>query len=150
MSDNYLILIPTDPVFVPPAEAQEQAHKLLARSAPRANEVTHNTYDETTFIDQGANFERVICPFCEEGISKEWWHGAMDSASNTHFADLAIVTPCCKRPTTLNDLRYDWPAGFSRFDLRALNPDIPDVPVDIHHKMETVLGCKLRRIWAHY
>ena len=107
------------------------------------------TTEEVRFIDQGSNFEGVYCPACSADLD-QWWKEAMDRAWQTRFANLAAVVPCCGSATSLNDLRYVWPAGFARFVLEAKNPGITDLA---HHdlaQLETTLGCRLRRIWAHY
>jgi hypothetical protein len=46
----------------------------------------------------------------------------MDASYRSAFEDLAVRTPCCHTDTTLNELDYDWPAGFARFVLEARNP----------------------------
>jgi hypothetical protein len=65
------------------------------------------------------------------------------------FIDLAITTPCCGASVSLNDLRYVWPAGFGRFVLKAMNPNIPDLQYDEEAQLRTILGCNLRKIWLH-
>lgn len=63
--------------------------------------------------------------------------------------DLMITTTCCNKITSLNDLNYQWPAGFAKFSIeivgfqKELNPD--DVL-----KLEVILDTKLRLIWALY
>ena len=53
--------------------------------------------------------------------------------------------------SNLNALRYIWPAGFARFSLCAMNPNIGGVLAakDVS-ALEDVLGCKLRQVYAHY
>ena len=47
---------------------------------------------------------------------------AMDQAYRFSFVDLAVSVPCCNAQLSLNDLRYEWPAGFARFILEAQSP----------------------------
>jgi hypothetical protein len=73
----------------------------------------------------------------------------MDAAAPSNFSDLTTTTGCCQSWASLNDLQYGWPAGFGSFVLEAMNPDVPDLAPDQLTQLETVLGCRLRRIWVH-
>ncbi len=74
----------------------------------------------------------------------------MDKAYASAFEELAITLPCCGGTTSLNDLDYDWPAGFAKFVLEAMNPNVKDLDVEAVNRLEATLGCALRRIWTHY
>lgn len=150
MSDNYLRFIPTDPTYVADSRTREQARAYLATVLPDATEVTVTVTDEVAYIDQGANFERVLCPQCGHELDAAWWQNAMDAAYETKFAILEIETPCCSTATSLNDLHYDRPAGFARFVLEAMNPKVRDVEEAEVAALSSILGTPLRRIWAHY
>jgi hypothetical protein len=78
-----------------------------------------------------------------------WWQKAMSAAYQTHFSDLSVHLPCCNATSSLNDLLYDSPAGFARFELIVRNPNgrVEDAQLE---QLEMVLGCTLREIWAHY
>lgn len=149
MSDNFLRLIPADPVYVPGATAREAARKLLASFVPQADAVVVEVTDEVSFIDQGSNFERVICPVCGTELDVRWWQSAMDKAYEKRFSDLVVNTPCCSAESSLNDLDYQWPAGFSQFMLEARNPN-GDLDDRQRGELEAILGCAVRKIWAHY
>jgi hypothetical protein len=150
MSDFFLSLIPEDPAYVPPAEAQAQAVAALRACLPPPSHVEARIFDEVTFIDQGSNFEKVLCPACDEDITEHWaeW---LDAAFEAKFSDLSLSTPCCGRLTDLNALRYIPPAGFARFSLCAMNPSIGGLlaATDVS-ALEDVLGCKLRQVYARY
>jgi hypothetical protein len=73
----------------------------------------------------------------------------MDHAYGTKFADLGVVTPCCGAATTLNDLNYDWPQGFARWWLQALNPRRGKLEPDELAKLASALGVRLREVWTH-
>ena len=151
MSDNVLRLIPLEPEWVPDPQVGENARRLLQRLLPEASQVTIEVQDHVGFVDQGANFESVGCPACGASLDVGWWQAAMEKAMESQFADLAVSPPCCGARTSLNDLRYVWPAGFARFSLEAMNPNRSgDLdPAEIG-QLEALLGCKLRQIWAHY
>ena len=150
MSDDILRLIPTDPDYVPDAETQRRACALFASFIPQASEVLIRTSDTIEFVDQGTNFERIVCPLCGVVLDNGWWQNAMDTAYVTGFADLGAPLPCCQKTVSLNDLHYQWPAGFARFVLEAHCPNIADLNYGQINALEEILGCSLRRIWAHY
>ncbi len=149
MSDNLLKLIPVDEQFVPNHEAQQHACKLLRSFLPQAD----LTYVEVTpyvkFVDPGSNLEKIHCPVCGTLVDENWWQQAMDKAYQTQFVDLSVDMPCCGSQSSLNHLRYHWPAGFARFALVAQNPNT-DVDADKISMIERLLKCKLRKVWAHY
>jgi hypothetical protein len=149
MSDNILKLIPTTPHYVPGAAAAHRARDLLSNYLPGIDEIDYEVTETIRFIDQGGNWERVLCPVCGTELDTVWWQEAMDTASQTGFTDLSVNLPCCYARSSLNDLQYEWPAGFARFVLKARNPraDLDDGELK---SLEQVLKCKLRKIWAHY
>jgi hypothetical protein len=121
----------------------------LRAFAPHADQVRAEVFPEIQFIDQGANFESVACPSCGEDITDAWseW---MDTAAQSQFSKLSIQLPCCGLASDLNMLQYDWPAGFARFMLEAMNPSLGDwLPQADLAVLEETLGCKLRQILAH-
>jgi hypothetical protein len=101
------------------------------------------------FIDQGSNWERVICPNCNAVIDISWWRHAMDVASESEFRSLAVIVPCCGTETYLNELKYEWPAGFARFSIEIWNPEL-DIAGSKLQELEIALGSSLIKIWAHY
>ena len=153
MSVNILRLIPTSPDYVPDLLSQERAVALLkSQFLPNPgplSEVTARVTEQVEFIDQGENFERIVCPFCSSELAAEWWQGVMDDSYEGHFADLRITTPCCHTESSLNDLLYEWPAGFARFVLAIRDP-ILEPTHEMLDILERLLGCRIRVIWAHY
>jgi hypothetical protein len=149
MSENILKLISASPDYVPRNVALQRACELLASFFPEANEANCEASEEVRFIDQGQNWERVLCPVCRAELDTTWWQQAMRAASQTGFTDLSVDLPCCGGVSSLNDLQYEWPAGFARFALEVHSPgrDLDDKQLKA---LEKALGCKLRKIWAHY
>lgn len=150
MSDNYLRLIPTDPTWRPAAEVAERATATLSALAPGADSVEAELYDEVTFIDQGANFERLSCPACYAELAMEWWSEQMTQAGDDSFRNLAVATPCCGTTTSLNDLSYDWPAGFAQAELSVLNPQRGWLDEAELAQVASELGHPLKQVMAHY
>jgi hypothetical protein len=148
MSDNWLQFIPTEPQYQPTTEMAERARALMATFVPKADAVSAEFKSSIEFFHPGGNWSGVKCPIC--GTDAEgWWGPAVSAASMKQFIDLAITTPCCGASVSLNDLRYVWPAGFGRFVLKAMNPNIPDLQYDEEAQLRTILGCNLRKIWLH-
>ncbi len=148
MSENFLRLIPTDPFYLPSSFAQQEIQELLKTTFPRAEEIRVTVTEEVTFVDPGTNLERIVCPICQAVLSMDWWSQMMDRAYESRFTDLTITVPCCQATTTLNNLQYEWPAGFARFLLEIRSPGA-ELSQEAFHRFEQVLGYPLRKILAH-
>ena len=143
MSSNYLRLIPSDPNFMPEEQAQIQARAIFETFVPKAYEISSRAYENVIFVDAGVNYERISCPFCGAVLNHNWWINEMNwSYNKTNFTDLTTSTPCCEIRCTLNDLRYEWPMGFPRFIIEAIDPG-----TDIEETQFTILNIFLN---VHY
>jgi len=65
------------------------------------------------------------------------------------FKLASYAMPCCKSPASLHELRYEWPQGFSRFALEAMNPNIGKLEDRFKKEFEEILGTRLRVIYQH-
>lgn len=65
------------------------------------------------------------------------------------FALRRYALPCCGAEQSLNELRYEWPQGFARFRLKAMNPDVGDLTGEQMREFEAMLGCRLQKILRH-
>ena len=149
MADTIFKLIPTKSEYVAEMGNLEKAKDLFASFVPQADEITLNVYDKTKFFDPGTNLEKVSCPKCNKDIT-DWWSGeGMGIAKGDSFDSLEIVTPCCQSRVSLNDLIYDWPAGFARFSLEARNPKIKDLTGSQIKELQDTLNIPLKKIWSH-
>ncbi|MFC5452368.1 hypothetical protein [Paenibacillus aestuarii] len=144
MSAEVVKLIPTDPEYVPTEKCIEMIDEWIQRFHAQII-VT----EEVRFIDQGANFEKIICPFCLSNIEIEWWQNQMDIASESSFHELKTITTCCNQQTTLNDLNYIWEAGFARFTIEVLESSSDITKADVLTIGEK-LECSLKKVIAHY
>jgi hypothetical protein len=148
VSDNYLRVIPTVPDWTPEhAQAAAALRVMQALCPDGAAEIRR--YDEVTFIDQGGNFEHVRCPRCVTELEHPWWQDAMDRAYHNRFVDLATVTPCCSAAVSLNELNYDWPAGFAQFELSVQNPNRGWLSDQEMAQVADTLGHPVRQILCH-
>lgn len=83
-------------------------------------------------------------------MDQEWWSEQFDEAEATGFSRLDVSVPCCGATVSLNGLGYELPAGFARFVLEAMNPNVKDLPETALADLSAALGTPLRKIWAHY
>lgn len=149
MSDNWIALIPEDPRFVPDQARRDLALDRFAQLAPKADSIEANVSPTIEFFDCGTNLERILCPACRSEISTDWWQDRMDEDFEEGFKLATYPTPCCRANATLHDLIYDWPQGFGRFILDAMNPNLERLPDQFIAELETILGTKLRVIYQH-
>jgi hypothetical protein len=149
VSDTYLRIIPADPTCVPSALARERAIDVVRRAVPLADDVTSVVTDNVRFVDCGENFETVRCSACGADVG-EWWSMAMEMGHEQEFQDLRVTTPCCGLHTTLNDLLYSWPAGFARYTLEVLNPNVAQLSPAVQRRVEAALRAPVRVIWAQF
>ena len=150
MSDDFLRIIPYDPWCIPAVELRQAAVATLRRFVPDADTVEAIVSDTVQFIDPGGNFERVMCPRCQTEIT-DWCSDAMHEAYASAFADLSVTLPCCETRISLNDLEYDWPAGFARFVLEARSANNGGrLPSDQLAELQRLLECQLKQVLAHY
>jgi hypothetical protein len=149
MSDNWIALIPEDPRFVPDAAKQRRARDRFTELAPEADEIEIKVSQKVEFFDCGANFERVLCPWCGSEIPVEWWQDRMDEDSDDGFKLAPYATPCCGKKCTPHELVYEWPQGFGCFALDAMNPNIGELEDKYKREFESILGTRLRVIYQH-
>ncbi|MDD5760080.1 MAG: hypothetical protein PHI06_13475 [Desulfobulbaceae bacterium] len=149
MSDNILKLIPSSPTYVPGESAINKAVDLIQVFLPLAEDISIEISEFPRFIDQGSNWERVTCPNCNAVIDIDWWQQAMDKAFKNGFKNLVVEVPCCNLEVSLNDLRYEWPAGFAKFSIEIRNPQIELSELKLK-ELEHILGSSIKKIWAHY
>jgi len=162
MSDNYLKLIPKDPNFIPDQSTHQDAINLLEELTPDGEEVEAEVYSQLTFIDQGQNLEEIVCPSCskvlaldpcsEEDADGEKIIEEIDRQSENNELESGLIKmPCCNNNVKTTDLEFEWPAGFAKFELSSLNPEIERPLSEVAIKsLANILGCELIEIWAHY
>ncbi|MBC8875548.1 MAG: hypothetical protein H8E44_39480 [Planctomycetes bacterium] len=150
MSDNWIALIPEDPRHVPDPARQTRARDRFTELAPDSEEIEIKVSDHIAFFDCGENFERIRCPSCDAEIPTEWWQERMDDDYGDNGFTLAqYPTPCCSAKHSLDQLIYEWPQGFARFSLDAMNPNIGRLDDQHKAEFEEILGTRLRVIYQH-
>ena len=161
MSDDVLRIIPRDITFVPTPEGQAKAVEKLEEILPDGEMCNTEVYEDVTFIDCGGNLERISCPACGKDIEIDyfeendpgtnWWYEVTDKLQTAKAQSLETKLPCCNAVVPFTQIKFDWPAGFSMFELSIYNPNIDRNLNDAElSQLETVLGCSLSQVRAHY
>jgi uncharacterized protein YbaR (Trm112 family) len=161
MSDDYLKIIPASPDHVPPKRTHKQAMTLLESFFPEGEEFQAEIYDTIEFIDQGENIEAVICPTCKNRLEMHhftegdpivaWWYDLAESMEDIDVTSVTTKMPCCGQVARLMDIEFDWPAGFARFELNVMNPNVSDNLTQTQlQELEEILGCPLKQVRVHY
>ena len=143
-------------VLDPSAEAPLIAR--LHAAFPDAAEVRVQRWESIQFVDNGADLERVVCDLCGSDVLDDWQNLMNDAWSGEGFDDLSIVAPCCGAATSLDRLRYDWPAGFGRFSLDVREPgvtwfiprrDVPNEAIELLADLIELSGERIGVAWRH-
>ena len=146
MSDEIIKIIPINYKYIP-----DQNSLKTLKSIFKNDKVDFIITEDVQFIDQGSNFENVLCNICNKPIDISIWQDLMDKANENKFNNLDFITPCCNNKSSLNDLKYIMSAGFSKFSIILNNPDyIFKEHDDIIKKVEIVLNEKVKIIYALY
>ena len=135
MSDFCINLIPEDPGYI----VDEQKITKIKSLSWFGDNISIIVNENVQFADAGSSFEQVSCPFCKTALM-DWWGGAMDEAYSEEagFNNLGIITPCCHKETSLNDLDYYFPQGFytTTIEIRSFShQDVYQIPQEFHKEM---------------
>ena len=150
MSDHFIFLVPRDPMFVPTDEVQRRVVGVLNRIAPNAESISAEACAQVEFFDCGQNFERISCPHCSAEIGIDWWQDRMsEDIAGAGFRLDSYKAPCCAKSVNLNELNYDWPQAFGRFNWIVRNPNIGEITAAAKIELEAVAGFALVPIHQH-
>lgn len=149
MSDDWIIVISEDPYVVPDAARRNRAKEWFLKIAPAAEEIRIIVTEQIEFFHCGANFGRISCPTCSVEIPLKWWQDRMDEDYGPGFKLAKYPTPCCGATHRLHDLVYEWPQGFGRFAVDALNPNLGLLDEIQRQEFEQILGTPVRIIYRH-
>lgn len=149
MSDNWIVLIPQDPQYLPTPAQQESASRRLREFLSEADEIKVSVSPTVQYFDCGGNFESVACPHCGTHLDDGWWPETMSEDYDDGFKLAQYELPCCARQVGLQDLVYEKPQGFGKFGLSAMNPGFADLNEQQLKELEEILGTKLQKIYRH-
>jgi hypothetical protein len=115
----------------------------------KADDITWTGFENPAFIDCGSYLESVCCPFCDESIDMDDWQEMMSlSYEKSQFTNIDILLPCCKKMSTLNNIRYQSDCGFAKFVIEVLNPEYPPCKHDLYEASKCFGKLSLRMIIA--
>ena len=103
----------------------------------------------------------MICPACqarlkldhfkEEDPNVAWWYDLSDKMGEQSIGTVVTTMPCCQKEVHAIYLEFDWPAGFARFEMNVMNPNVvANLATSQLHQLETIFGCQLRQVRAYY
>ncbi|SRR6266545_1563411 len=138
-------LLPRDPWLIPNEAAHQQAVDRLVSFVGEVDEIHISISETPIFIDPGVGLTHVTCPSCQHRFTTSW-QAIVDWAAEQHFRTLDIVMPCCRTSVSLNDLQYDCPAGWARFDIEAVNPKVAQLSIEQMRELEQILDCPMRQL----
>lgn len=147
MSDYIVKIIPIDPYFRITDKQAQRALQFLKQNI-KADLVKLHIQESPAFVDCGSNLESISCPICNKPLDFGWWSVTMDKASKINFMDLSIKLPCCNKDSTLNDLLYYFPCGFSTVEYDIVNPLI-EVNDSLISELQNLLEISVSVIHAH-
>jgi hypothetical protein len=159
MSEEVLKLIPEDKNYIPDEGKAEEARVLLEDFFPDGEQAEIKYSDQLMFIDGGENTVKIGCPLCNsvndlsEDTNAEWWNklDTQTSSDDANIETFEVEMPCCNKPTLIQKINYFGSAGFAKFELCIWNPYADDgISEQQIKQLESLLGCKLIEIWAHY
>ncbi|WP_160676419.1 hypothetical protein [Clostridium sp. C8-1-8] len=151
MADTIYKIIPESHSFFPSNIRDINGAVNILKTYVKADNISWQSFENTTFIDCGSNFELVKCPHCGADISIEYWQEMMSrSYEESRFDDLNIYLQCCNKASKLNDLQYIEDCGFAKFVIEILNPVEPPCNHDVYEASKCFGKLKLKMIIARY
>ncbi|MDZ5446397.1 hypothetical protein U2F26_27300 [Micromonospora sp. 4G57] len=155
VSDLYIRLIPTNPDWQPThdaAAAVAYVASLYSGPGDAVEEVEYEFYDRMTLIDAGENTSQIACSRCGRDIGLDWLGDLVRGNGSLSFDHLDVTVPCCGAVVPLNSLHYDWPIGFARFEVSAMNPTRAQYELDTEElaRVADLLGHPVAQILTHY
>lgn len=143
-----LKIIPIDPYALPDEVTYRRIVNHIVKAFPKC-EIAEGISDFPQFVDCGDDLEGVSCPLCKAEIDSDDWSMLMDASYDDEgFSSLSITTPCCHKPSSLNDLIYDAPCAFSCFEVDVADPK--KIPPTLLKDLEAIAGFRFQTIVAEY
>jgi len=152
MIEEWGLIIPVDPTYVPNPSAQFKAMQLWAARDKQGSSKTIEVHAGVRYIPptDSALLHTVCCPNCRRSIDSGWLEDAINLARTDGFKNLLTIIPCCGAFVSLNALKVTRgyaPFGFARFCMATHNPDPLSIGNITLKHLENILGCQLRVVW---
>jgi len=151
MIEEWGLIIPVDPTYVPNPAAQFKALQLWASRDKQGSSKTIEVHEKVHYIAPAdGTLHAVCCPNCRRPVDPMWLEDAINLARADGFTNLYTEIPCCGAFVSLNDLKVTRgfaPFGFARFCMATHNPDLLSIGNITLKHLEKILGCQLRVVW---
>ena len=158
MGDQFLYIMPADPLFVPSPTAIEASIALITAAFPNSP-VRMELCSGLEVYHPMQDWESGACPACAAPVPDEWWFERAAAAYSQGAAGLVAPLPCCGTPASINDLRSDVPSRVARCAVCVHDHEPggpwPDWTAFDQHAWATaeavghVWGCAARHVWKH-
>lgn len=135
------------PSLVLAPDMEQKINEFIASKPDYQQHLNLVNFGEIHFVDPGSNLETISCKICSKQLELTWWQERMSEAYQSKFTNLQVTTPCCKVISSLNDLDYDFEAGFAGFVIEVI--DLAEVD-KIIAELEGLMGCGVRKVLARY
>ena len=87
---------------------------------------------------------------CEKEVDVALWQEWMnEDFVEAGFKLQAHEMRCCGMKYTLHELAYEWPQGFARCDIYAMNPRMGRISTARRRRFAELLGCAVRVVYEH-
>lgn len=143
MSDYMIKIIPANPENKLSYEAAENITQIVKESL-HADSIEFKAEADPFFVDCGSNLEEIRCPLCGEVLDFGWW----GEAGENGFLDLSVTLPCCGAESSLNELKYHFPCGFSRSVITIYNPE-KMISEELLKEIGRIAGIPVKVIHSH-
>lgn len=151
MSDDYTIIVPADPAFLPADDARRAVERLAAEIFPRADAIELRRSERLEFVWAEEYHTRPSCPFCGADLEAWFWAEFDRWGAAEDAAALAAKLPRCGRVGSLNALAYraGSPEAFARFQLSVVNVGVGRLGDDARRRFEAALGGPVKIVYRH-
>jgi hypothetical protein len=130
MSEFFICIIPEDPFNDWGEKDKNHILSEVKKLFTNCEKVELIINDYIQLRDCGDNLESIECPRCKEEIDYENWEEFIKTDFNkaTNGFDLKkYKLNCCGSIVSLNDLKYSWNQGFSKWEISIMNPDMGEI-----------------------
>lgn len=153
MTDFTTIFVPEDSSFTPSADSAEAGKRLLdEKFLEWGAEAEYKIWPVSRLITSGDAFDRFTCPKCSTVVMMRelrddglmWWYSNLEKITES----VATEVPCCGAVVLGREFDFGGEARFARFQVSIDGPggDFGDVDEALLSSLESILGCRLRRI----
>jgi len=148
LSESSVEIIPHDPEFIPPENAQVRALEALRTFVADGDECAKWGEDYVQVIGLlRSEDQAIVCPHCQEKTFLD--KGDVFCLGEELFSapptDIPFIMPCCGAELPMSSVGFDPIVGFAQFGLRISNTN-RTLSFEQIKKLGEILGCALTQI----